>query len=96
MLTFFSVLRYSLNYSLCQKIKCARRVIFFITIIIGSLVRDNEIHKGKCPKCNHGFGQRETQIRGKAGVWIGPFESVPLARSNIIKFLEGKLPVRTQ
>jgi len=57
--------------------------------------QDNEIHKGKCPKCNHGFGQRETQIRGKAGVWIGPFESVPLARKYIIKFLERKLPVRT-
>lgn len=41
--------------------------------------QENKIHLESCAHCNYGFGQRRIQIRGRNGVWIGPFDTPELA-----------------
>lgn len=39
--------------------------------------QDNKIHRGSCGFCKYGFGTKG--IRGKKGVFIGPFSTPELA-----------------
>lgn len=43
--------------------------------------QDNKIHIGTCNICKYGFGMRNNQIRGRNGVWIGPFTNMELVNN---------------
>lgn len=47
----------------------------------------NKIHRATCAFCNYGTGMRRNVIRGKNGVWIGPFSALELC----IHYVEDEL-----
>ena len=40
-----------------------------------------KIHKWNCGHCHMGFGKRQNAHKGANGVWIGPFDTIQLARN---------------
>ncbi|MEJ0056634.1 MAG: hypothetical protein WDN75_13865 [Bacteroidota bacterium] len=50
----------------------------------------NQIHKGDCNECKFGLLKKGKQVHGEKGVWVGPFDTIDLARDYVKKLLKPK------
>ncbi len=53
----------------------------------------NEIHRGDCNECKFGLMKKGKQVEGEKGVWVGPFNTIDLARDYVKKLLKPKAEV---
>ena len=55
---------------------------------------DNRVHLNSCKNCNNGMGMRTNTIKGKNGVWVGPFSTIELALNWATKYSNKPNPIK--